>query len=306
MSFVGANSIFQQLSGSARTVYLLNLWTAITVLVAVLAVLAYRSTHYDAGPHQRFRMRALMLWGGWWLSLAVLYLMFCTAEIRWHGIALAVIDSGSISMLCFATAYTKGTVFHWRQTHTIAFGGLLLIVWDILTGEFYQNPTQRLIAIAPSAVLTTSWVISVGWAFYVRWGATAFPFLLLTIAYVTLQMPAYFYTFVVAPFSSTMPALASEFENLKFIYWWLFIGKIGYALMFFILFFSPRPFCPDMEVEQLAPPITPVQIYPKLKVVMNSLFLVFASVFSAAAASVFSKTIEIWLRHIGFPTAVGG
>jgi hypothetical protein len=295
-------SIVQQLSSTPRFVYLLNLWTSLLVLFIVLVLLTYQSTYSQVGPEQRFRTRALALWGGWWFSLTLCYLMFCEAELKWHGVELAVIDAGSISMLCFATAYTRGVTFQWRHTMTIVFGGVILILWDVLTGQFYRTPVQRVIAIAPSAVLTTSWVISVGWAFYVRWGATAFPFLALTIAYVVLQAPAYFYTFVVQPFEPQFPDLMAQFKDLQYIYWWLFVGKIGYAGMFFLLFLSPHPFAPDMAVEQQAPPHTPVELYPRSRMLMSTMFVAFSSVFSAAAASVFSQTIGAWLHLLGFPT----
>jgi hypothetical protein len=300
----------QKLAGSPEVVYSLNLWVSIVVVIVVLLVLGHYAHQSHITALNRFKARVLILWSGWWVSLIGLYLLFNAAlpseptgetDLKLHGLALAVIDTGSASMLCLAIAYSKGLTFSWKHVHRILYASAILIVWDIVTGQYYESPLQRLVAIAPSSVLTNSWIISVGWAFYVRWGSTAFPFLLLTIAYAALQLPAYLYAFVVEPFGATMPALELQFANLVYIYWWLFIGKVAYAAMFLLLFFSPEPYSPDLTVEQLVPPRRPVKLYPRYKVALTSVLVIFGSAFAAAAASVFSEATKAFLASLGFP-----
>jgi hypothetical protein len=101
----------------------------------------------------------------------------------------------------------------------------------------------KFIAIAPSAVLSHIALIALGWLFVVRWGFWGIPYLLLTIAYALLQLPAYF--------ADHFESLLNPPELGKAVFFSLGLLKVPFAFGFLGYLLSPNK--PDFAFPKFWP-----------------------------------------------------
>lgn len=117
-----------------------------------------------------------------------------TAHIVYH-VTLNVV--GNISSLCLlgaAVAYSRGKQFDLGKTALVmgVYIGLVLM-WSLLMEMANHRDSVFLTALGAAPVMALSGIAgaALGWAFFVRWGWTGFPLLVISVAYSFLQLPAY-------------------------------------------------------------------------------------------------------------------
>jgi hypothetical protein len=176
----------------------------------------------------------LILWGGWWLSLAIVYFLLSGYTGSNLSLLLWPNDLGNLAALAGALAYCRGDAFHKRDL--IPFGGaaVLLLVVSGSVAFVIPGSTGRMVAIAPSAVLSTVAIVAMGWSVLVRCGWGTSPFLIGMWIYACLQVPAYIDAFVLRGTGAE-----TQFPGVTRIFYVLALFKIVVLLAFLGYFLSP-------------------------------------------------------------------
>lgn len=175
----------------------------------------------------------IIFWCLWWGSLAVTYALLSGYSGTNLSVLLWPSDLGNLAALAGAIAYSRGDAFRTRDL--LAFG-ILAIVLPIVAGSvawLIPGPTGRMLAIAPSAVVSTVAMISMGWSILVRCGWRTSPFLLVVCIYACLQVPAYIDAMVLRA-----AGLEGNFSKVTSIFFVLAFFKIIVGLAFLGYFFS--------------------------------------------------------------------
>jgi hypothetical protein len=190
----------------------------------------------------------LALWSLFWLMIALAYVEFSESEL--HGLfgEFMFSDFGNLAALAAAFAYCRGDSFKQRELFPLVFLVFMLPLLEWTLSNVIPGPQGRVIAIAPSLVLSALATLAIGWCILVRCGWGSVPFFLTMCVYAFLQVPAYFDHFVLnfndckvfpnadcAPFND---ARQNFFGGLKWVFYLLAFSKIIIALSFLGYFFS--------------------------------------------------------------------
>lgn len=179
---------------------------------------------------------ALRLWGCWWLTLLLIYLVLTK---DYYGIDLLLSDFGNLCAIGAAIAYCKDKDFKLRIIAPLLGVFAVVAIWDITmtslpsVSDYYQG---RIVTIAPSLLVSGIASLALGWAVVVRSGWGAWPFLLFAASYSVAQLPAYFLVFVLQESKDTMGVQSLNKLDLSLLF--LAIGKVIHALAFLGYFFS--------------------------------------------------------------------
>ena len=188
-------------------------------------------------------------------------------------------------MICFSILYCEGLKANLSKVTPILCAAGLLGLWDVLTVGTNLDPVLQIWLVAPSVVLTNFWIILIGWAFVVRWGITAIPYFVITVIYAICQPPAYLAAFVFASDMNVSDTVRQTFDGLKYVFLLLAIGKVSYALMFFVMFLCKDPsHSPDFTQPRYMPPAKGIPLHPKIKkIFVAAITTVFAAMVAAIA-----------------------
>jgi hypothetical protein len=230
----------------------------------------------------------ITLWGLRWLTILPIYYR---GDLISHssGITLALLDTGNILNLMTAVFLSHGRKFRLEQTWPLGILLILLLIWDLSLAPLAENTLLiKLIVIAPSSVLSHISIIALGWIFFVRWGAYGLPFLLLTIFYALLQLPAYFAVFF--PSESGF----AEFRIMVFLA--LGLLKLPYTFGFLAFLLSPTK--PDFSIEQYWPhqSVSPHKIVYVPLISLISIILI--PVVVSVVSTVISAKVPEWIKSI--------
>jgi hypothetical protein len=207
-----------------------------------------------------------VLWVAWWITFIIVYSngMLPAATVSNHPFILAVLDVGDLTLLGFAICYCSGDVqFSWKRLAPLPIVFLFFIAYYFTLSKIFKSPPNATFTIwlfAPSAVLANVSILSLGWAFLVRWGMKAIPLFIVAAIYALAQLPAYLAAFL------TMPKEYKEYANLlvgsEKIFAILAIGKLILAAYPLILFLSPEGYRPDMAQPKYWPSTEPIPLHP--------------------------------------------
>jgi hypothetical protein len=142
----------------------------------------------------------------------------------------------SLFMLLAAAAYSRGDRFKIRSARDVVLAySIGIVAWSILFEAVGHERSAFATALATAPVLLLASVAgtALGWAFFVRWGSTAWPFFVVSIVYSLLQLPAY----IRGEFGYLDNALGQEIRNsnLDYAYPILAGGKVLLAFGFLSL-----------------------------------------------------------------------
>jgi hypothetical protein len=162
------------------------------------------------------------------------------AHHSWHGyvhVADAVVGNlASLFMLMCAVVYSGGKDVKFAPIIlSVMAYAFIVAVWAVIFELFDHTSSDFATALetAPEILLASVAGTALGWVFLARWGWTAMPFLVVTIAYALLQSPAYIrgeFRHLTTPLGQSIRA-----SNLDFAYALLAGGKILLAFGFLSL-----------------------------------------------------------------------
>jgi hypothetical protein len=179
----------------------------------------------------RFTERAFEFWILKWMLFCVTFgLLSRGTDLRF---VLASVDLTSVMGIGFAIALWKGDSYDERHTFmNLLFLFGLLFSWNFvscpLSTSNSPNPwIYPMVWIMPSMTVALLAVFAMGAVIVARHGKIAITFLVVSIAYLVLQMPTYQTLFVTK--GNPDPELLT----------WLAFGKVLYGATFYPIFFSP-------------------------------------------------------------------
>jgi hypothetical protein len=240
----------------------------------------------------------LTLWAGWWLTLFILYVLMAGHEK--FALVATLSALGDLSTLGAVIALCRGSQFRVRQLLPLCFIVALVIVWCLIVSTLQKTPQAMLVAIGPSAVLSTTSVVALGWAVIVRcgWGAALFG--LLTLLYAFIQPAAYVSEFVLS-LDVLKDVKANYFSHIDIVFWLLALGKIMIAVSFLGYFFSKGHDLDKLREEKYWPSgAYVVRMHPSfakaLKIGGASAGSIILGLITASLDPRIVETIKIWLK----------
>jgi hypothetical protein len=209
----------------------------------------------------------LTLWAGWWLTLFILYLFIGKHE---NFAFVAVLSAlGDLSTLGAVIALCRGGRFRVRELIPLTFIVALVVVWCLVVSTLQKTPQAMLIAIGPSAVLSATSAIALGWGVIVRCGWGASPFGLLTLIYAFVQPAAYVSAFVLKH-DDLQSVKGSYFAHIDYVFWFLALGKIIIAITFLGYYFSDDHSLDKLREEKYLPSgVDVVHMHPSFAKVLK-------------------------------------
>jgi len=227
--------------------------TALCVIVLVAGAIIFLVYHFWNRPRVlSLRTRPSTGWASillllWWLSLAYAYFShqrLADGKVVHAASALLGMNLGDLCLLGAAIAYCSGDEeFRGRRFAPLPVTLALLILYYLLFGILWHGDTLSFLGsiwlFSPSVVIANVAVFAIGWAFLVRWGVTALPFLLIAVMYAVAQYPAYLHAFALKSHSlltGSHESLASSGQ----VFYYLAIGKLFFVLFPAIFLFGPR------------------------------------------------------------------
>jgi len=212
----------------------------VAILNLVIAVIIYR---WKARVSQRgYKKLVFIMWLGQWFGFIVIFMVLSiiarvspTAESQrwWSILLLCSVEVQTMFALAGGWLMLQGRDY--QRKNVLISVGLLLVclwLWDVFIGAlFAETPGQRELWVFPSRILSMFAFLLLSVALFLRNKATAVPFLVVTFAYATAQLPVYNGTFVnIRNVSNWLTALA--------------IGKLLVALNFYPAFLTARTSAP--------------------------------------------------------------
>ncbi len=186
----------------------------------------------------------LLFWAGWWLSLVLIYLFLSGSTLF---TVLLASNLGNVLVLAASVAYCRAEAFRIKDMLPLL---LLVLVASILGSaltKLIPGPSARLVAIAPSAVVSTAAMIAIGWSVLVRCGWGTAPFFVLMSVYACLQLPAFVDAMVLRTgaqpylFPSGFNVVRNTFfHGLVWVFYFLAFFKVIIALSFLGYFYGPE------------------------------------------------------------------
>ena len=216
-----------------------NMIAAVLNLIIAAIIYWFKPASFEKRP---FTKRVFQMWIGQWFAFVVIFIVLniiSTVSPNSEGdtwrliVLLCSVEVQTIFALACGWLMIQGNQDLTQRVLSIL--GILLLclwLWDIaagslLVGNQVGNPGSRELWIFPSRILAMFAFLLVSVALFLRNKLTAVPFLVITIAYATVQLPIYHGTFVsLGDVSNWFTALA--------------VGKLLIALTFYPAFFSAR------------------------------------------------------------------
>ena len=185
-----------------------------------------------------FDQHEFTVWAFWfliaqWVALIAVYIII----LRWsahQGVLLVVLDFQSLCAIAFVWAFLQGDQFKWRPTlGVVVLIWIFLVLWNSLNhpGEDL-NLQKRLMWLSPSEAISAFAMPLVGFVFFLRYRAYAFPLFAFTLAYAAFQHPLYSATLA----SST--DISQALPSVQGILLILAAGKVVIAGLTYGLFFA--------------------------------------------------------------------
>jgi len=244
---------------------------------------------------------AYLFWLTWWASMFAAYRFVPTLAVDNQAYVLFILDIGDVMLLGFALCYCMGNeTFRWSRLSPLPLILLGLVLYYLFVKGYVwgdgskPQPLMSLWLAAPSAVLANIALVAFGWSMFVRWGATAFPLLIIAVLYALAQVPAYVAAFVVAPFRDDK----NQFQGLTLtslmnVFRYLALAKFLISCYCFLLFANPRAHRPEMCAASYWPPEKLVSVHRYARrALLWGLTTVGAIILGAAANETVAKILE--------------
>ena len=193
------------------------LFSALAVAAGLIVYWIWRPEIFKLHP---FSERAFEFWLLRWISTAIAWgFVAASTDKRF---VLATVDLGTILGLGFVISMWKGESYDSRPAHT----NMLLLYGLLLSWNFVMNPLigSNAAWLSPSMAATVIVTALMAVTMVVRCRAQAVMFVLVSVGYLFLQLPAYN-----AVFGTSGPHSALLVQ-------WLGFAKIFYAGLFYTLF----------------------------------------------------------------------